>query len=170
MSTRAAALPPARRLGSLFLILAVCFASVAARLITLQLRDSDDYAALARDQRVRRIVIPPTRGTIVDRNGAELAMSLPAVSVYADPRQVTDSAGSARLLAPLLRVAADEISSALSGPGSFVYLARRLDPAIGERVRALELPGVGILEESRRSYPAGSLASQVVGFVGMDGP
>lgn len=169
MSHRVAVRLPARRLAALFVAFTLFFVAIAARLFVLQLRDAPDYVALGRDQRVRRIVLSATRGSIYDRDGNELAMSLPAKGVYANPELVLDASTTAMSLAPILNASPGELWRALQHDGSFVYLARRVEPEVAQKIEGLRLPGIGLLEESRRWYPAGDLASHVVGFVGLDG-
>jgi cell division protein FtsI (penicillin-binding protein 3) len=149
--------------------LAVGFVAVAARLLVLQLRDSPSYVALGRDQRVRHVVLPASRGSIYDRDGNELAMSLPAKGVYANPELVANASSTATALAPLLDISSAELWRLLQHDGSFVYLARRVAPELAQRIERLRLPGIGLLDETRRWYPSGPLASHVVGFVGLDG-
>jgi cell division protein FtsI (penicillin-binding protein 3) len=169
VSARVAARAPAGRVAALFLILALSFTTVAGRLLQLQLRDAPAYAALARDQRVRRVALPAVRGAIYDRDGSELALSLPARAVYAEPSKVVEPLATAKRLAPLVDRPVSTLLEALTAKRSFVYLARRIDLPVARRIEALGLPGVGFLDESRRSYPAGRLAAQVLGFVGVDG-
>ena len=160
--------PPAGRLGALFLILAVSFAAVAVRLVVLQVGDADDYRALARDQRVRTISLPAVRGSILDRDGHELALSLPAQAVYADPFLVEDPRRTARRLAPVLDMKVRELRKRLRADGRFVYLARRIEPGIARTVEDLGLAGIGFLDETKRYYPDGDLASHLLGFVGVE--
>jgi cell division protein FtsI (penicillin-binding protein 3) len=160
--------PPAGRLGALFLILAVSFAGVAVRLVVLQVGDADDYRALARDQRVRTLSLPAVRGSILDRDGHELALSLPARAVYADPFLVEDPRRTARRLAPVLDMKVRELRKRLRADGRFVYLARRIEPGIARTVEDLGLPGIGFLDETKRYYPDGDLASHLLGFVGVE--
>jgi cell division protein FtsI (penicillin-binding protein 3) len=169
MSHRAESRPPALRLAALFLAFAIGFAAVAARLFVLQLRDAPSYMALGRDQRVRHIVLPATRGSIYDRDGNDLAISLPAKGVYANPELVANASETASEIAPILDVSSAELWQKLQHDGSFVYLARRVAPEVAEKIERLRLPGIGLLDESRRQYPSGGLASHVVGFVGLDG-
>jgi cell division protein FtsI (penicillin-binding protein 3) len=142
---------------------------IGLRLAFLQVKDASAFQALARDQRVRSIELLPPRGNIFDRDGKGLAMSLPATAVFADPGLVEDVAETARALAPILRVPVPDLRAKLSTGTRFEYLARGLDDPSASRVRALELPGIGFLDESRRHYPAGAVAPQVLGFVGIDG-
>lgn len=160
--------PPSRRLAALHLLLLLGLSTVGGRLVVLQLRDAEALTALARDQRVRRVELPAERGSMYDRNGRMLALSLPAVAVYADGRLVTDPARSATRLAPLLEVPPRELRRLLASGDPFVYLARRVDAEVAEEIERLRLPGIGFLQESKRYYPAGDLAAQAVGFVGVD--
>jgi cell division protein FtsI (penicillin-binding protein 3) len=160
--------PPAGRLLALLAGFVLAFLSVAGRLVVLQLRDAEQYEALARDQRVHRVELPPTRGSILDRAGRVLALSLPAAAVYADPELVRNPADTASRLAQVLEVPSKRLRQLLSASGRFVYLARRVDLDVARRIDRLGLPGIGLLDESKRHYPAGGLGSQVVGFVGVD--
>ncbi|HEV8572989.1 MAG TPA: penicillin-binding protein 2 [Actinomycetota bacterium] len=160
--------PPAGRLLALLAGFVLAFLSVGGRLVVLQLRESEEYEALAHDQRVHRIELPATRGSILDRAGRVLALSLPAAAVYADPQLVRDPADTASRLAPLLDIPSKRVRRSISAPGRFVYLARRVDLDVARRIDRLGLPGIGLLDESKRHYPAGGLGSQVVGFVGVD--
>ncbi|MGH2682663.1 MAG: peptidoglycan D,D-transpeptidase FtsI family protein [Actinomycetota bacterium] len=160
--------PPAGRLVALLAALVLAFLSVGGRLMVLQLRDAEQYEAMALDQRVHRVELPATRGSILDRAGRVMALSLPAAAIYADPLLVRDPAGTASRLAPLLDLPPRQLRRALSAPRRFVYLARRVDLDVARKIERLSLPGIGLLDESKRHYPAGGLGSQVVGFVGID--
>jgi cell division protein FtsI (penicillin-binding protein 3) len=161
--------PPSGRLIALFVCVALALGGVAARLVVLQVRDAEIYEALAHDQRVRRVRLAPERGTIYDRGMHELALSLPARAVYATPRLVRDPRATAERLAAILGLRAPALHRALTADTSFSYLARRVDLTVATRVEALDLPGIGFLDEPKRYYPGGDLASQVLGFVGVDG-
>ncbi|MFI5320550.1 MAG: penicillin-binding transpeptidase domain-containing protein, partial [Myxococcota bacterium] len=113
--------------------------------------------------------LAPARGAITDRSGAELAMTVPAPSVYAVPKQVSDPLATARALAPLLGMSVRAIEARLTLGGGFVYIARWLDARSAKRVEALALPGIGLLSEPRRTYPHGALAGRLVGFANVDG-
>jgi cell division protein FtsI (penicillin-binding protein 3) len=146
----------------------VAIAGLGVRLAYVQGVNADRYADIARRQRVRSIVLPAMRGAIYDRNGREIALSLPARTVYANPKQISDRRGTARVLSPLLGISVDQLVRQLDKPKGFVYLARRIDVQLADRIEKLRLIGVGTLNESRRDYPSGPLASNVVGFVGTD--
>jgi len=161
--------PPARRLIALFVTLAVAFCVIGARLVLLQVHDAQAFASMGERQRTRTIPLPATRGSILDRYGGEMALSLGARAIYADPRYVTDPVGEAAEMAPILEMKPMVIQRLLSSEGGFAYIARQVDQSVADRVEALDLPGIGFLPESRRHYPSGSWgAPQVVGIVGLD--
>jgi cell division protein FtsI (penicillin-binding protein 3) len=153
----------------LLLLLVIGLSGILVRLVQLQVRDAPSYRALARVQRVRTIALPAPRGSLFDRNGEELALSLPARAVYADPRLVSGPAATARVVADTLKLDFADVFAALHRPGPFVYLARGIELQAAAALEAKHLPGIGFLSESHRYYPARALAPQVLGFVGVDG-
>jgi cell division protein FtsI (penicillin-binding protein 3) len=173
VSARAPALrvgrTPVRRLVALLVIMLLGVSGIVMRLVQLQVRDASAYRTLAWDQRVRTIELPASRGSILDRNGQELALSLPAVSVFARPSLLKDPKGEARAVAQALGLAQADVLADMRKPGPFVYLARGQDADIVAALRAKQLPGIGFLPETRRYYPNHDLAPQVLGFVGVDG-
>jgi cell division protein FtsI (penicillin-binding protein 3) len=154
---------------ALFASFALALTSVAVRLVVLHVRDAPTYEALAQAQRVRRIELPARRGAIHDRSMRELALSLPARAVYADTGVIEDPVAAAADIAPILEIPREELIDELISGDPFVYLARRVDLGAARQVERLDIPGIGLLEESKRYYPGGELASQVLGFVGLDG-
>lgn len=108
------------------------------------------------------------RGFIKDRSGHYLAMSIERDSVFANPRQVRDPAGTAAALSPLLGISKDIIEERLQRGKRFVWLKRKLDDHAAARIRALKLPGLTFRKEMQRVYPAGTLAANLLGFVGIE--
>jgi len=150
-------------------ILALAFTGVVGRLGWLQVIRHGDLAALAERQYSRTVVLQAQRGPIVDRQGAALATSSPAESLFAQPRAVGDPVRVAARLAPLLAMPERELHAALTGGKPFVWLRRRLPPATAADIRALHEPGLGFLPEPLRLYPNRELGAHVVGFEGVDG-
>lgn len=150
-------------------ILAVAFGSVALRLGWLQLVRSGELSAMAERQYSRTVILHAQRGPIVDRHGAPLATSTAAESLFAQPRQVGDPVRVAERLAPLLDTPAADLHAALVTGKPFVWLKRRIEPAIAARIKDLREPGLGFLPEPLRLYPNRELAAHVVGFEGVDG-
>lgn len=146
--------------------------AVEARLFYLQVVDHDDLMRKAERQQTRTIAAPAKRGDILDRHGRVLAYSVDAESVVADPSGVHDPAGTAaavcRVLADCDREMRALFEKRLRGDGQFAYLARKVSAEEAQRVRALDLPGIGFVKESRRFYPLKDLLAHVLGYVGLD--
>jgi cell division protein FtsI (penicillin-binding protein 3) len=105
----------------------------------------------------------------VDRQGAALATSSPAESLFAHPPRGGAPRRVAARRAPIIGVPARDLHAALTGGRSFVWLRRKLPPATADQVRALREPGLGLVPEAMRLYPDRELAAHVVGFEGADG-
>lgn len=116
----------------------------------------------------REITLMPSRGSIFDRNGEDLAISIPVQSIYARPPKVRDPAHAARQLAPLLEQSASTLLETLQKDAHFVWLKRQVVPPVSARIQAMGLPGVGVIQETRRFYPNLELACHLLGFVGVD--
>ncbi len=157
-----------KRLRSSIVFVVVVFALLIARAVEIQVVEGAEYAARADRQHIREFDTSAKRGVIYDRNGEELAVSQRMATVVADPQMVEDAAAAAAALGPILGVEESVLREKLESAGRFVYLARKLEPAIGEQVSALKIRGVAVQPEEKRVYPKGSLAPQVLGFVGMD--
>ncbi|MBI4042371.1 MAG: penicillin-binding protein [Deltaproteobacteria bacterium] len=124
---------------------------------------------LAERQYQRMIKLKPKRGAVYDRNGNELALSLDIPSVYARPRLVKAPFQTADKLSRMLNMPRDQILAKLKSKNSFVWLTRQVDPGKAEIVSNIKMRGIGIVNEGRRIYPHGSLASHILGFAGVDG-
>ena len=109
------------------------------------------------------MVVPGSRGTILDRSGNELAVSEDAVTVFATPYQVEDPTETARQLAKILDADQDSVLASISADSGFSYIDRQVALDKAEQIKKLELPGIGMLPDSRRIYPQGELAAQVIG-------
>src|SRR5436305_8068081 len=158
----------ARRATTLAVALLLAISGVGLRLGYVQGMRADAYAAEARAQRVRKIELPARRGTIFDRRGGELAVSIPARTIYANPKEITDAAGTAHKLAAVLGTDPYPIEQNLRRQAAFVYVARRIGVVVADRIQKLNLGGIGILDEPRRLYPDGTLGPNILGFVGTD--
>ena len=143
------------------------FSAFAVRIAQLQVFSGDRYKRLALEQTMHTVPIPAQRGTIFDRDGRDLALSVQLTSIYADPQEITDPIAYAAELAPVLGVSAQSLEAPLSNTKfEFQYLARRVSDAVVAQVRELNLPGVGFVPEQARQYPAGALAGSLIGEVG----
>ena len=158
-----------RRIGFLFALFLCLLFVAAARATWLGTVRSEDLGSRALSQQVEELTVYARRGTITDRNGVELAVSEDATTVFANPFLIDDPAGTAAKLSPLLGMSTAEILGLIGDREvGFVYLRRKLDSTRGEKVRRLEIEGIGTMVEPRRSYPQGPLASQLLGSVGTD--
>ena len=150
-------------------VVVLMFALVVARLAQLQLVNGQKYAAFGASQRVRPVTLPAERGSMFDRSGADLALSVPQHTVWADPRLISDPQREADALAPVLGIDRDVLLRALTTPAkAFVYLARQVDDATTQKVKDLKLDGIEFLSESKRFTPSGDLARSVLGSVNLD--
>src|SRR5215472_14881560 len=148
--------------------LAFWFLVICLRLAWLQVVDYGDYTQRAARQQQRSIDVSPVRGSIYDRNGNELAMTVTVDSVFAVPSEVPDIHASSLALARALKSDAGEIEDRMHGSHAFAWVARKVDPAASARVRGLNLRGIYFQKESKRFYPKRELAAQVLGYVGLD--
>ncbi len=170
------AAPPGERLVRLrimLLALSVCLWGVVVfiRLVQLQVLERGSYARQAARQSERTINLDSRRGAILDRNGHDLALSVDAESIYAVPQEVEDPQRAASLLARALALdtaGRKDLQVQLTKNRAFVWVKRKADPRHARAVRDLQLPGIGFLTENRRYYPKRELASQVLGYVGLD--
>ena len=158
-----------KRIIGLFVVLVLALAAVAVRLVMLQGLRAERYRTLASNQRVTEAVLPALRGSIYDRNMSPLALSVERSTVVADPRQIRDPLLAAQRLAPVLREEPGVILPRLEGDRAFSYVARVVDDAVAEQVKALAIPGIRLVPETQRSYPAGATAGAVLGITGIDG-
>jgi cell division protein FtsI (penicillin-binding protein 3) len=155
-------------LGGLLVAMTVFFGAVAIRLVYIQGLSANRYVAVGRSQRISTVYLPGERGSIFDRNGHELAISIPQTTVWANPHLVTDPVGESQLLAPLVGVDANTLQQRLSTNANFVYIARKVDDPTAAKIKNLKLNGVFSLQESKRFLPEGDLASPLLGSVGID--
>jgi cell division protein FtsI (penicillin-binding protein 3) len=149
-------------------VLALAFGAIVIRLVSLQVVHPEDYVSEGLAQRLTTVELPAERGSIFDRAGNELAMSVRQHTVWADPRLVSDPVGAAAALAPIVGVDATSLQYRLTRDAHFVYLARQVDDETAAAVTDLELDGVALLDESRRFNPNGELAASVLGRVDPD--
>ncbi|PWC21759.1 peptidoglycan glycosyltransferase FtsI [Brenneria roseae subsp. roseae] len=120
--------------------------------------------------------VPTARGMISDRAGRPLAVSVPVNAVWADPKELNDHGGITldtrwKALSDALEIPLDQMVAKINAnpKGRFVYLARQVNPAIGEYIHKLKLPGINLRQESRRYYPSGQVTSHLIGFTNIDG-
>lgn len=141
---------------------------VAGRLVYLQVVAGPAYAQMAFEQRNREIDVPARRGSIYDREGEPLAVSMEARDIYAVPSIIEDPEGASKAIAGVLGGKAEDYLKKLKKDSPFVYIERKVDLERATALENLALEGIGFQESSRRVYPSNELACQVLGFVGVD--
>ncbi|MCW2971227.1 MAG: penicillin-binding protein 2 [Solirubrobacterales bacterium] len=158
-----------RRIGGIFGLFFLLLVLAAGRTVYLGLLRGGTLRQAASAQQLTNEPVTAQRGAIADRNGVDLAVSEPARDVSADPYLIADPLGAARRLAPLLGATQSSVLTKLTRRSGFVYLARALPAHQADAVMALKIPGVSGAPVMRRVYPRGTLAAQVLGFVGTEG-
>ena len=161
---------PAGRLYGFLLIILLCSVALVARAVNLQVVDSEYLQGEGNSRSLRDITIATPRGNILDRNGEPLAVSTPVDSIAADPVRLLEKPEGIRELALALGADPDEMERKVTQRSKqrFIWIRRRLHPAVADEVRALGLAGIEIRKEYRRFYPAGEVASHLVGFTNID--
>jgi cell division protein FtsI/penicillin-binding protein 2 len=158
-----------RRIGLLFAGFLLCFLAIAGRAFWLQGVQGAKLASEASYQQTEAVTVPGLRGSVLDRFGNSLAVSEDAKTIYATPYQVKNPPQTAAKLAAVLGLKPGEVLKSLSEESGFAYVARKVGLPDAARVARLELPGIGELPDSRRTYPQGDMAAQTIGAVGEGG-
>lgn len=156
--------------------LVIVFGVIVSRVAYLQIIQPERLIKEGDNRTVRIKKTSVQRGMITDRNGVELAVSVPVQTIWADPKRVleypefeTDIRWKA--LAKVLNVEEQELIARITNNATkrFIYLKRKTNPVVADYVEQLKIPGVRLREESKRYYPAGEIAAHVVGFTNIDG-
>ena len=145
-----------------------CFLFLFIRLFHLQVIDRDKYSVLADRQHNRVLEVKARRGTIFDRYMDPLAINMEVQSVFCNPRIIKDKVKLAGILSEELGVDAVDVEKKLERDKAFVWIKRKIDHSVYEKLRDMNLRGVYFRPESKRKYPSGSMTSHILGFVGMD--
>ena len=144
--------------------------SLFARSVQLQVLDKDFLNRQADSRHLRTEKISAHRGSITDRNGEPLAISTPVDSVWANPAKLAAAVDEVPKLAKTLGLDPQRLMRRITRNMNkeFLYLQRHLSPDQAKKVMGLKLPGVNVLREYRRYYPAGEIAGHLVGFTDID--
>ncbi|HEN21287.1 MAG TPA: penicillin-binding protein 2, partial [Desulfobacteraceae bacterium] len=143
-------------------------AIILTRAFQLQVLETKRLYNRARNDYVGTTKLPPKRGTIYDREGHELALSVEVGSVYAHPKRIREKAAAAKQLAGVLKESRKEILERLSDERSFVWIKRRVSAEQAGEIESLDIEGVGIITETRRYYTGSEIAAHLIGFAGVD--
>ncbi|HET7417247.1 MAG TPA: penicillin-binding protein 2 [Solirubrobacterales bacterium] len=157
-----------RRIGLLFGCFLLCFLVIVGRAFWLQGVQGAQLASEAVSQQTEIVDVPGLRGDLLDRRGNKLAASEDAATIYATPYQVKNPPQAAAKLAPILDEPKGKVLEALTADSGFSYVAQKVDLGTAAKIEALNLEGIGELPDSRRTYPQGDMAGQVVGAVGSE--
>ena len=163
--------PTNRRFEWLLWVLLIWVFAIFGRLVWLQVLHHDELLRMAQQQQRKTVQIQAARGTIFDRTGQPLAKSLPAESICVNPVKIPDIGVAAELLGRVLnmdrRKLYDKMAAARRHSSGFLWVKRKVSTEEASSVRSLKLDWVEFREDSRRFYPRGSMASHMVGSVGM---
>ena len=157
-----------RRLIVIAIAMVLWGAVIGVRLYSLQVVQSADFKERANGQHERVIEISPRRGSIYDRNGNELAVSIEVDSLYAVASEIEDPEGTAAFLADVLDSSAESMESRLNSDRGFTWVQRKISKREADRVRSANIRGLYFQKESKRFYPNRELASHVLGGVDLD--
>ncbi len=155
-------------------VIVAVFVGLMSRAAYIQVVDPDLLIKRGDNRIVRTKNVPVHRGMITDRHGNELAVSVPVQAIYADPKKIHQADGFSDVrgwnaLAVVLGKSVDSIKARLQDPSTrFRYIERQVSPAMAKYVKELNLPGVHLLNESRRYYPAGEVSAHIIGFTDVD--
>jgi cell division protein FtsI (penicillin-binding protein 3) len=157
---------PVWRSSVVVALLTAGFATLAGRALWVQIVEHEFHAAQGEKRHRITVESPGMRGTIVDRHGALLAVSLTTYEIWAEPRRMGNN--DRQPLARALGISATELEQRLSTQRSYVLLKRHVDAATAQQIAALDIPGVSQVSASKRFYPEGEAIAHVVGFTDVD--
>ncbi|HKQ56361.1 MAG TPA: penicillin-binding protein 2, partial [Candidatus Eisenbacteria bacterium] len=142
--------------------------AVWVRVAWLQIVRHDYYVERADLNQEQRVLLRPTRGQLLDRDGKVLARDLMTYSVSGAPREMSDPRRTARALAALLDEPPARILKLFSGRRPFVWIKRHISPALAERIAARRERGIYMATEVQRVYPLGRAAAELMGRTDLD--
>jgi len=160
-----------KRIATLFFLFILGLGFLLGRVFWVQIIRGAELSELAIKNRMRDVPVEAKRGAICDRNGHELAISISTDSVYAIPAEVRKSGRAreiAHRLSELLQMDEVKVYQRITRMSSFEWVKRQVDFEVSARLKKMELPGIGLVEESRRFYPKQTLACHVLGISGLD--
>ncbi|MFA5286868.1 MAG: penicillin-binding transpeptidase domain-containing protein [Candidatus Omnitrophota bacterium] len=159
-----------RKCEAVFLFFLVFFIFCILRLFYIQIFRSNYLADIANKQHNLFAELEPFRGIIYDINFKPQTLNLPADSLYASPNMMADRDKETAILnlSVILNYSKDYLRNRLYRKKSFIWLARKITPEQADEIKKLKIKSLGFLRESKRSYPNTYLASQIIGFAGVD--
>ncbi|MEW6215170.1 MAG: penicillin-binding protein 2 [Nitrospirota bacterium] len=149
-------------------IIIFSFFAISLRLTDLMILNHKHLSEKAKMQHLKVEDLQVRRGIIFDRRGRELALNLELESLYCDPESLNLNNDSAEKLASVMAKEPDVILAKIPEDGRFAWVERKLEPDTAERVKELNIKGLGFRTEAKRFYPEGELASHILGLVDVD--
>jgi cell division protein FtsI (penicillin-binding protein 3) len=148
-----------------FVLFAIFAVFIFIRLFYLQVIVAPQYTAQATASHTVTVTEEPRRGTIYDRNGNVLAISVDATTIYANPSEITDPEGTAAQIASVLGGSASDYLSKLQAQSgsTFTYIKQKADVDVAQQLKSLNLTGIYFLSDTRREYPYGEIGGQIIG-------
>jgi len=154
-----------RVIGLLFIVF---FFIIGFRGYSLQVLSADKLSKIIKKQTERNIELLPKRGTIYDRNGSELSVSIDVESLFARPHLIENKGLAAIKISRILGVSHKTILKKFKKNKGFVWIKRQIPPEDASKIKKLGIKGLDFTDESQRFYPNKELAAQMLGFVGDD--
>jgi len=159
-----------RKVDAVFFFFLFFLLFCLARLFFIQLFSSNYLAEMAKKQHSLFLELEPVRGGIYDCNLKAQAINIAMNSLYASANEILpkDKEAVINKLAPILNLSHTYLKDRIYRKKSFVWIARKIAPDQSEQIKNLRIRGLGFLRETKRIYPNGYLASQIIGFAGID--
>jgi cell division protein FtsI (penicillin-binding protein 3) len=159
------------RLWFVCIALTLIGAAIVVKLVSLYTYDKEFLQNQGDKRTIRTMQVPGHRGLITDRNGEALAVSAPVATVWANPKKIDVSDPKLKRLAKILGKKNQDVSGRIKQniDKGFIYIKRQISPDLAEQVIALNIKGINVDREYKRFYPAGEVATHLVGFTGIDG-
>jgi stage V sporulation protein D (sporulation-specific penicillin-binding protein) len=157
------------RITLLFCVCISLLSLIVIRLFYWQVIRGDSLRIEASAQYSQDLILPAHRGAIRSSDGQPLAIDIPSYLVYAEPNRISDPYAFSRNVAPVLSLTSEDVYAVATLSGRYwVPVAKKVDSAVVEQLRGMNIKGLGFEPESRRYYPESSMAAQLMGFVGSD--
>jgi cell division protein FtsI (penicillin-binding protein 3) len=162
-----------RRIQIVVAVVLVMLIIVTTKVVGLQTAGGDSMRAEGANQWTRTTTVVADRGTIFDRNGEELAVSIPAATISINPKLIDNEEATLNMLATMLSLDVDEqqrlYDEMMLKDKGFVYVRRQIDADLGDQIAALKLSGVNVDSEPTRLLPGGDTGRSVIGRTDIDG-
>jgi len=164
---------PRRRLIIALLVIVAILVGIVVRVAFLQTTEADSLRSAAADQWTRSTTLAAQRGTVFDRHGSELSLSVPASTISINPKLIDNGPATLQILDDLLGLSDEkvaELSAEIDAKDrGFVFVQRQADAGIGDQISSMKLAGVNVDRESRREMPGGDTGRSVIGSTNIDG-